>query len=271
MITIESLVEQGASVKLEVSPTDLRMFAESIVQRTIQAQQEEREAALLREREETYLNTKQVRELLNVCEGTLNLWAKRGYLVPVKVGNKNMYAKSDVRRELIARKFKGAAGLNIGMSPALVIGHPATLVVSLLLIPVTILLAVVLPGNQFLPLASLAGMFYLFPLVLPITKGNVLKTFIIGLVVLTVGLYFVTDLAPFFTQAARDVYARTQDAAVNIPEGFQGGALDFASSPFAWVIFHLTYSLKWIGVSVLVAVTLLLMVLNRRAILKMKN
>ena len=39
-----------------------------------------------------------VRELLNVCEGTLNLWAKRGYLVPVKVGNKNMYAKSDVRR-----------------------------------------------------------------------------------------------------------------------------------------------------------------------------
>ena len=31
-------------------------------------------------------------------EGTLNLWAKRGYLVPVKVGNKNMYAKSDVRR-----------------------------------------------------------------------------------------------------------------------------------------------------------------------------
>lgn len=82
------------------------------------------------------------------------------------------------------------------MSPALVIGHPATLVVSLLLIPVTILLAVILPGNQFLPLASLAGMFYLFPLVLPITKGNVVKTFIIGLVVLTIGLYFVTDLAP---------------------------------------------------------------------------
>mgnify|MGYP000212635056 CR=1 FL=1 len=87
---------------------------------------------------------------------------------------------SDATRELIAKKFKGAVGLNIGMSPALVIGHPATLVVSLLLIPVTILLAVILPGNQFLPLASLAGMFYLFPLVLPITKGNVVKTFIIG-------------------------------------------------------------------------------------------
>ena len=98
MITIESLVDMGANVRLEVTPTDLKMFAESIIQRTIVAQQEERQAAMQREAEETYLNTKQVRELLNVCEGTLNLWAKRGYLVPVKVGNKNMYAKSDIRR-----------------------------------------------------------------------------------------------------------------------------------------------------------------------------
>ena len=91
------------------------------------------------------------------------------------------------------------------MSPALVIGNPTTLVVSLLLIPVTLLLAVVLPGNQFLPLASLAGMFYVFPLVLPFTKGNVLKTFIIGLVVMALGLYLVTNLAPWFTLAAKDV------------------------------------------------------------------
>ncbi|KAB3959224.1 DNA-binding protein, partial [Bacteroides uniformis] len=63
MITIESLVEQGANVKLEVTPADLKMFAESIVQRTIMAQQEERDAAMKREAEETWLNTKQVREL----------------------------------------------------------------------------------------------------------------------------------------------------------------------------------------------------------------
>lgn len=78
------------------------------------------------------------------------------------------------------------------MSPALVIGHPTTLVVSLLLIPVTLVLAVVLPGNQFLPLASLAGMFYVFVMVLPFTKGNVLRSFIVGLVVMVIGLYLVT-------------------------------------------------------------------------------
>lgn len=68
MITIESLVDMGANVRLEVTPTDLKMFAESIIQRTIVAQQEEQKAAMQREAEETYLNTKQVRELLNVCE-----------------------------------------------------------------------------------------------------------------------------------------------------------------------------------------------------------
>ena len=175
---------------------------------------------------------------------------------------------SDATREMIARKFKNRAELNIGMSPALVIGHPTTLVVSLLLIPTILFLSVILPENQFLPLASLAGMFYLFPVVLPITKGNVLKTFIIGLVALIVGLYFVTDLAPYFTQAATDVYAKTGDAAVKIPEGFQGGALDFASSLFSWVIFHLVYNLKIVGAVVLGLFTLALAFYNRTRIIR---
>ena len=179
---------------------------------------------------------------------------------------------SDATRELIARKFKGSVSLHIGMSPALVIGHPTTLVVSLLLIPVTLFLAVVLPGNEFLPLASLAGMFYLFPMVLPLTKGNVVKTFLVGLVVIVFGLFFVTDLAPYFTQAAHDAYEVTvakgsPDGALKIPDGFEGGALDFASSPFAWVIFHLVHNLKWVGTAVLVACTLGLAVYNRRRIL----
>ena len=73
MITIESLVEQGANVKLEVTPADLKMFAEAIVQCTMAARQEELNAEMRRVAEETWLNTRQVRELLNVCEGTLNL------------------------------------------------------------------------------------------------------------------------------------------------------------------------------------------------------
>ena len=128
---------------------------------------------------------------------------------------------------------------SIGMSPALVIGHPTTLVVSILLIPVIIFLSVLLPGNKFLPLASLAGVFYLFPCVLPITKGNVLKTFIIGLVALVCGLYFVTNLTPAFTKA---IAAANCDG-IAVPQGFEGGAaLDFASAFWCWAVYHAKYA-----------------------------
>ena len=167
--------------------------------------------------------------------------------------------------KLFNSKFK-IKKIYIGMSPALVIGHPTTLVVSLLLIPVTLGIAVVLPGNQFLPLASLAGLFYVFVMVLPYTKGNVVKTFIVGLIALVVGLYFVTDMAPAFTQAAHTVFEQTGDNAAKIPEGFEAGSLDFASSLFGWVIYKCVNNLQWIGVAVLTAFTLGMMYYNRRCI-----
>jgi len=176
---------------------------------------------------------------------------------------------SEKTQEVVKRKFKGQK-VYIGMSPALVIGHPTTLVVSLLLIPVTLVLSIALSkvGNQFLPLASLAGMFYVFVMVLPYTKGNVVKTFIIGLVAVTIGLYFVTDMAPAFTLAANTVFEATQDKAAQIPEGFEAGALDFASSLFGWVIYKCIAYLEWVGAGILTVITIGMVLWNRRRINK---
>jgi PTS system galactitol-specific IIC component len=170
-------------------------------------------------------------------------------------------------QEMVDKRLHGRK-VHIGMSPALVIGHPTTLVVSILLIPTVLIVAVILPGNQFLPLASLAGMFYLFPIVLPYTKGNVVKTFIIGLVALIFGLYFVTDMAPDFTLAASAVFEATKDKAAQIPQGFTGGALDFASSLIGWVIYKLTCYVRYVGPAILVLLTLALMVYNHKQIVK---
>ena len=219
------------------------------------------------------LACKNGQELVDGIPGILGLGIKMGAVMELIPRITSLFIEglrpiSDATRALIAKKFGEDAKLHIGMSPALVIGHPATLVVSLLLIPVTLVLAVVLPGNEFLPLASLAGMFYVFPLILPITKGNVLKTFIIGLVMMVVGLYFVTYMSGDFTKAATDVYARTQDAAVKIPEGFSAGSLDFASSPLAILIYALTKYSVYIGAAVLTVITLGLVAWNRRNIMK---
>ena len=173
---------------------------------------------------------------------------------------------SEKTQEVVKRRFNGKK-VFIGMSPALVIGHPTTLVVSLLLIPVTLGLAVILPGNEFLPLASLAGMFYVFVMVLPYTKGNVVKTFIVGLIALAIGLWFVTDMAPAFTMAAHSVFEQTGDNAAKIPDGFQAGALDFASSLFGWIIYKCVNNLQWLGMGLLSVITLAMMWWNRQRII----
>jgi PTS system galactitol-specific IIC component len=174
---------------------------------------------------------------------------------------------SDKTKEIVNKRFNGKK-VHIGMSPALVIGHPTSLVCTLLLIPTYIIMAVVLPGNEFLPLASLAGLFYLFPMMLPYTKGNVVRSFLVGVVALAVGLYFVTDMAPDFTKAASAVFAATQDPAAKVPEGFSAGSMDFASSLFGWVIYKLTCYVKYIGPALLVVIAIVMMVFNRKQILK---
>lgn len=174
---------------------------------------------------------------------------------------------SEKTKELVNTKFHGKQ-VHIGMSPALVIGHPTTLVCTLLLIPTYLIVSVVLPGNQFLPLASLAGLFYLFPIILPYTKGNVVKSYIIGLVALLIGLWFVTDMAPDFTKAAAAVYAATQDKAAHVPAGFEAGSMDFASSLFGYCIYALCKYVKFIGAALLVALTLVMLYFNRRQIIK---
>ena len=74
-------------------------------------------------------------------------------------------------------------------------------------------------------------------------------------------------MAPDFTMAANQVYQATGDNAAHIPDGFSGGALDFASSLFGWVIYR-GVKLQYIGMALLSVVTIALMVFNNRRIVK---
>lgn len=165
---------------------------------------------------------------------------------------------SEATRELVKRKFKNSAGLYIGMTPALVIGHPATLVATILLIPVLLFVSVVTPGNKFLPLTSLAGLLYIFPMILPYTKGNVFKTFLIGLILMIAGNYMVTSLSGIFTESV------VQATGTKYTTGQQVGAIDFAASPITWIIYQMTANLKLVGSVILGLLTVGLVIFNRQ-------
>ncbi|WP_235786790.1 PTS galactitol transporter subunit IIC [Secundilactobacillus oryzae] len=164
-------------------------------------------------------------------------------------------------QELISTKLPGRS-FSIGMTPALLVGHPVTLVASLFLVPVILLLAVIIPGNQFLPLGSLAGLIYIFPLILPYTKRNLIRSFITGAIMMVFGLLFATSVGQIFTQSVKMVQANL------IPAGTTYvGSIDFATSPLAWAVYELSTHFAVVGAAVLVVFALALMVWNRKAII----
>ncbi|MGB4013643.1 MAG: helix-turn-helix domain-containing protein [Bacteroidales bacterium] len=49
------------------------------------------------------LTTQKVSEMLDVDKSTLWRWAKAGYLIPIKIGTKTRYRRSDVQKLLSGR------------------------------------------------------------------------------------------------------------------------------------------------------------------------
>ncbi|MFD1449062.1 PTS galactitol transporter subunit IIC [Oceanobacillus profundus] len=108
---------------------------------------------------------------------------------------------SEAAGNFVKKRFPGR-DLYIGMDSALSVGHPAVLSASLIIVPITLFLAVVLPGNTVLPFGDLATIPFLICLMVPVFRGNILRTVIAGSIYIAVGLYIATWVAPLFTDAA---------------------------------------------------------------------
>lgn len=103
--------------------------------------------------------------------------------------------------QAFAQKYLGGRTVNIGMDAALTVGNPAVMSTSLLLIPITLLIAVILPGNKVLPFGDLPTLVFALALMVAAFGGNILRS-VVGCSIYTVTmLYFATYLAPALTTA----------------------------------------------------------------------
>ncbi len=139
-------------------------------------------------------------------------------------------------------------------------GETATLLTGMLLIPIVLIAAIVLPGNETLPMVDLIAIPYMIELIICISNGNIFKSLISGTIWCIGGLYMITAVAPIFTEVAIDV-------GVNLPEG----ALMICS--FAVMTNHImgllflifmTQNPLWIGLSVVVYIVLYVFVRTKK-------
>ncbi len=143
---------------------------------------------------------------------------------------------SEAAREFMTRRFKGRE-FYVGLDSAILIGHPITITAGILLIPITLALAAILPGNITLPAADLAATAFFVAMVPPLTKGNLFRSIIYGTLIMTMVLYIASSFAPLLTQIAKDI-------GYNIPEG---AVLITGLSGGNWIAWVLTSAGRLIG------------------------
>jgi PTS system galactitol-specific IIC component len=168
---------------------------------------------------------------------------------------------SDAASEFVEKHFKSNTKIYIGLDAAVGIGHPTTLAVSLILVPLAVLIAVILPGNQFLPFADLAVLPFLFVLVVPITKGDLFRTLVVGIFIVVTGLWISTGIAPLLTEAAVASNFTLPSGATLISSIADG------SSPLSWAFVQIM-NLRWVGLGILAAITGVMGFINFKRITK---
>jgi PTS system galactitol-specific IIC component len=117
----------------------------------------------------------------------------------------------------------------VGLDSAILIGHPITIAAAIILIPIALFLAAVLPGNTTLPAADLAATAFFVSMVPPLTKGNLFRSILYGAIIMVVVLYVSSAFAPLLTQIAKNIGYAIPEGAVQIT-GLSGG------NWIAWII-----------------------------------
>lgn len=168
---------------------------------------------------------------------------------------------SEAAQEFISKKFQNRGRIYIGLDSAVAVGHPICLTISLILVPLAIFLAVILPGNTVLPMTDLSVFVYMFVLIVPMVGGNGFRTLITGIVSLILGLYISTNMASATTSVAASVGFEIPDGATTISSICDG------ANPLSWILVK-AHELGIIGVAVAVVIALALAVWNRKRILK---
>ncbi|KGP72385.1 PTS galactitol transporter subunit IIC [Pontibacillus yanchengensis] len=128
----------------------------------------------------------------------------------VKILMEGLMPVSESAREFLQKRF-GNKDIYIGLDAAVAIGHPAVIATALILVPITVVLAIILPGNSLLPFGDLATIPFIVAFIVGAARGNIIHSVIVGTVLIAISLYIATDLAVLHTEMAKD-------AEFNMPE-----------------------------------------------------
>ncbi|MDM9617017.1 PTS galactitol transporter subunit IIC [Kosakonia cowanii] len=150
-------------------------------------------------------------------------------------------------RKRLQAKF-GTQEFLIGLDPALLLGHTSVVSASLIFIPLSILIAVLVPGNQVLPFGDLATIGFFVAMAVAVHQGNLFRTLISGIIIMSMTLWIATQTIGLHTQLAANAGA--------LKAGGMVASMDQGGSPVTWLLIQLFTWQNLVGFVVIAAIYL---------------
>lgn len=139
-------------------------------------------------------------------------------------------------------------------------GEPATIIAGLILVPIMVLISLILPGNRALPVVDLIAIPFMIEAMIAVSKGNILKAILNGIVWFSLGLYAASALGPIYTEAVQQ-YGSVLPAGVVLIMSFNLLAHPLTALVFfAWI----SGNPLWIGVTIAVYLVSLFFLRTKR-------
>jgi len=140
-------------------------------------------------------------------------------LVPTVYGIKEFIKRKITKREVY-----------IGLDPIILVGHQSVIVLSVIIIPLTVYISTILPGNAVLPNADLIMIpFILLWIIIP-SRGDIFRSFILAIIMIPIVLLITTDMGHLFT----DFFLKYD---MELIEGYKRlSSIGGSSNIFFWIL-----------------------------------
>ncbi len=154
---------------------------------------------------------------------------------------------SERAKEIMNKRANGENNnFYIGLDPAVLLGDSEVVTAGILFIPITLLIAIVMPGNRILPFGDLATIGFFIAIAVAVHKGNLFRTLISGSCIMAMTIWITNQTVEWTTALGQQVGA--------VKAGETLAAMDQGGSPITYIFTELFVRDNIVGLVVIGAI-----------------
>lgn len=191
-------------------------------------------------------------DLQNVLSIAINVGAVM-FILPkmVAILMEGLQPISDGVRDFLNKRYEGVDELYIGLDHAIAAGQSTVISTGLLLTPIALIIAFVLPGNRALPLGDLANLALFSSMMVLASRNNIFRALLISIPVIVIDLLVATGLAPLITRMAEAVNFSLPEGGGLVTSFLDGG------NPLRYWIYEIFNGNVWALIAIPIGVILI--------------